>query len=508
MTLSVRLGGRELESFDLTGKQLIQDCATVGAKIMRKLLTSDEHDFSSSDSPSSHNAALPSDDEASDKAMPWLTKSSCSTSTASEATSWETIQQNVIPSYVKSVSFTVAHDDLDMGRQMELKTHFPNVNICTNPLCVDEAQYLTDAIECECQVVGDQFLQQLPAMRTGQVDSSMTTTRLPLLDTSVQTVAEIIPVAPMASVILDPSFQSCVTVGGSKFRIKGVAADATDDAETPSGLKKMHSDSPILRIAERIGLKVLQPQDKVIHAMWLHWRKKREVKPYASGRLTLEQHYNNLVMLYILAYHKREFDLCFAVLVRFQNTNYWSTNIFPEEITAVLAYQHLPEDDDLCRWIAVLFAFLWSTQVFESYQHLLSKYENLDRDALSKLLFAVARIRCPLTMGSDAAVLDRWCEVHHHEAGSEEEALCRDMYRTMRADPDVFRERENQRRIQDAIETLDELKRNAKSKPSSVDGPSGTPYASARRKAESPATHPHKKFKRGGGRGGLGRGLS
>ncbi|KAF1358469.1 hypothetical protein EJ07DRAFT_156700 [Lizonia empirigonia] len=418
LTLSVRLGGRELENFDLRGKQLIQDCATVGAKIIRKLLTSDEDDFNCSDSPSSDNAALPSDNEASDKAMPWLTKSSCPTSTASEVTSWETIQQTVIPSYVKSVSFTVAHDDLDMGRQMELETHFPNVNICTNPLCVDEAQYLTDTIECECQVVADQFLQQLPAMRTAQVVSSMTTTaRLPSLDTSVQTVAETVPVAPMTSVILEPSFQSCVTVGGPEFRIKGVAAEATDDTETPSGLKKMHSDLPILRIAERIGLEVLQPQDKVIHAMWLHWRKKHEVKPYASGRLTLEQHYNNLVVLYILAYHKREFDLCFAVLVRFQNTNYWSTNILPEEITAALAFQYLPEDDDLCRWIAVLFAFLWSTQVFESYQHLLSKYENLDRDALSKLLFAVARIRCPLTMGSDAAVLDRWCEVHHHEEG-------------------------------------------------------------------------------------------
>lgn len=35
VTLSLKLGGRDIEAFELNGAQLIQDCASIGAKIAR-----------------------------------------------------------------------------------------------------------------------------------------------------------------------------------------------------------------------------------------------------------------------------------------------------------------------------------------------------------------------------------------------------------------------------------------------------------------------------------------
>ena len=116
---------------------------------------------------------------------------------------------------------------------------------------------------------------------------------------------------------------------------------------------KQFEKSPILRIAADIGLTTQIPGN-VLHAMWLQWKNHAEVRPFSAVKgVKLVQYYENLVTLYILAYHKGEFDLCFALLLRIQSTNYTFRNEFPGLATAALAFQYLPEDSDFCRWIAL-----------------------------------------------------------------------------------------------------------------------------------------------------------
>lgn len=514
LTISVKSRGRKIDSFDLTATQLIQDCASIGAKIVRKLLTSDELETDPPESLNAEDAARVSEPETSDSVVPSMTKDLLYPPTSNQVTSWESFRQDFIPPYVERVSFTVPRNRLNSSEEEELGHRFPDVEICTSALSVDATNDQIDETARKSQSAADSSVRLTCAVRRELAVSPTTMGAcVPLLDTSIESVAETVPFAPLDTMTPRRSLLSRMSIDRTEIRIKGVGSGNTDDDEIPSGASKMHNDSPVLRIAERLGLEISKPRDKFIHEMWLHWRNKHEVKPYATRFLTLEQYHHNLVTLHILAQHKKEFDLGFAVLARFQNTNFWSKGKLPSLSTAAMAYQYLPENSDLCRWIARLFSFLWSTQQYESHEDLLTNHEGLNRDALSKLLFAIAYTRCPFTKGNDAAVIDQWCAVHHHQEGSKEEALCKEMYETMRADPNELKDIENERRRDEAEDTLNELGRNKRTKSSKVSSPLSTPLSKNKRKAESSTTHSHQnKSKRGGGRGGgrggLGRGPS
>ena len=296
-------------------------------------------------------------------------------------------------------------------------------------------------------------------------------------------------------------------IGGSEIQIKGVAFETAKDVDASPSTTS--NTSPILSIVERICLKLSSP-DKVIHAIWIQWQSKHEVKPLVAvrKRINLEQYYNKLVILYILAHHKKECDLCFAVLLRFQSTNYTYRNGLPDVSTAVLAFQYLPEDNDLCRWIATLFALLWGTQQYQNHEHLLADSPQIDRDTFFKFIFAIAYIRDPFTKGHNTAVLDPWCEVHHHKEGDAEEALCKEVCGNMKVHLDDIRSEEAEREYDDAKKLVDNYVKSLQSRSLGIDAIKSMPFGKSKRKAESPVLQSHKKYKRGGGRGGFSRASS
>ncbi|KAJ4352776.1 hypothetical protein N0V95_003938 [Ascochyta clinopodiicola] len=434
LTLALKLGGREIESFDLCGTQLIQDCASVGAKIVRKLLTSEEHEFDRVKPPINGISPLQPVAEDTTKARPAITEEVPVSPAGNELSSWSSVRQQVIPPYVKSVGFWVDRNDIDQGQQEQLKSQFPDVTICTGPPYVHGANFHNDEFTCE-RDTGGQCLQQIFAADTAPITSpTLATKSRSSMDTDMSTIADSVPVTPSTAATPKPSLLSRMSFEKPEIRIKGVASGNIDDVDVPTGPKSSinglpkiphRNPSAILSIAERIGLNIPPPKDKVIHAMWLQWVNFDEIKPWGPRLLSLDRYCDNLVTLYILAYHKKELDLCFAVLARFQNTNYCVKGKLPELSTAVLAFQHLPENDDLCRWLAVLFAFLWGTQQYKNHGELVAELPELDRPALSRLLFAIAYIRDPFTRGHNTAVLDRWCEVHHHEEGDKRKRCAR-----------------------------------------------------------------------------------
>ncbi|KAF2623863.1 hypothetical protein BU25DRAFT_424542 [Macroventuria anomochaeta] len=494
-TLSLQLGGRQLEHFDLNGTHLIQDCASVGAKIVRKLLTSDEH----VESPARDDTSTKLGSGDPGRVTPGLSNEPLVSVAVKEQTSWESIKQEVVPPYVKAVTFTVARSDLTPDRQEDLKFRFPDVTITTEYLPREHE----DEVEVESQFAADQCLRQRSTTETAPITSWTTSTKPLSLHTSIMTVAEVIPDIPSVTDTPKLSLLSRMSIGGSEIRIKGVASGNPDNADTPTGPGKTYNKSPILSIAERIGLETTCP-DKVIHAMWSQWQNNREVKPYAAVRrmINLKQYYNNLVTLYTLAHHREEFDLCFAVLLRFQSTNYTFREELPDVATIVLAFQYLPEGNDLCCWVATLFAFLWTTQQYQDREHLLADFPGLDSDAFSKFIFAIAHIRAPFTKGHNTAVLEQWCEVHHHEEGDAEEALCKEVFDGMKVQLDKIRSEEAEREYNEAKRLVDDYVKSLQSQSLSVDATQSTPLGKSKRKAESPVVQSHRKYKRGGGRGG------
>lgn len=499
--MSLKIEGREIDSFNVSGTRLIQDCASVGATIVRKLLTCDEHELNPVEPPTEGNAQLETETGSLGLSRPTFTETVPVPLGGNEAMSWESIRQEVIPLYVDNISFTVFERDLNSDRQKELQSRFPGVTIRT-----DRELFTIDDDDNE----EDHLRRQLASEAATVISPTNADTRFPSFNTSITTAAETVPVTPSCIAMPKPTLLSRMSTGGSDIRIKGVASGDLEETKIPTGPRNLDNEapqkthSPILSVAQRIGLEISRPRDKVIHAMWIQWRNAQEVRPWGPRVLKLEQYYNNLVTLYILAYHKKELDLCFAILVRFQNTNYCFMGTLPEVPTAVLAFQYLPEEDDLCRWLSMLYSFLWAMQQYENHEHLLTELDGLDRNALSKLLFTVAHTRDPFTKGNNAAVLDRWCDVHHHGEGSKEEALCKEMYESMRANPDELRDIERDRRYQEAKDIIIDYNAKSWTNPQERTLTQSTPLAKGKRKAESPAAHSHKKYKRGGGRGGRG----
>ena len=332
---------------------------------------------------------------------------------------WEAVKQEIVPSSVKSVAFKVTSEDLNPERQKDLNDRFRGVSI------------VTDTSPIEAQLAADQWLQQNFNEQVAPTNSTSTApTNSTKLKTSIRAVAEVVPTTPTPTPATaippgprrKPSLLKRMTSG-----LTGLTESRFGNVRSPTS-PVMFEKSPILRIAADVGLTTYIPGN-ALHAMWLQWKNHTEVKPFSAVKgVKLVQYYENLVTLYILAYQKGDPDLCFALLLRFQGTNYTYRNEFPGLETAVLAFQYLPEDNGICRWIATLFAFLWPTQGWDSYEQIVTTLPKLEKEALGRFLFAVAYIRDPHTKGHNTAVLAQWCTVHRHEEGDDEHGACRKSY--------------------------------------------------------------------------------
>jgi hypothetical protein len=227
----------------------------------------------------------------------------------------------------------------------------------------------------------------------------------------------------------EPVPSSTNNMAGTNLAIAGPDPTTSGDAR----------NSPISEVADRIGLRLTTS----LKAMWKHWTNYREILPLtATSQASLNKLYRKLVTLYVLAYHKGESGLCYALLLRFQSTNFSDRDDLPELTTAVLAFEFLPESDPLCQWIATLFAFLWQTRLYESREEVLKMFNQVNSDAFCKFIFAVAWVRDPHTKGHNTAVLDQWCEVHDHENGSAEEASCKMVRNRLKEHLESIREQE------------------------------------------------------------------
>ena len=319
-------------------------------------------------------------------------------------------------------------------------------------------------------------------------------------------------ITPSTAATHKPSLASRITLAETGTSIKG--ASALDDEETSGSVSGSTSKSvdtgtpnsavhtsPILNFAESIGIQISSHVGKVIHAMYTNLSHHREVRAYAPRALKLEHYYSNLVILYILAYRKGEFDLAYIVLLRFQNTNYNRTGTLPGIELAVQAFEHLPPDSALCQWLAILYSFLWGTQSEGVYEKFTSDHPDLHTLALNKLLYAVAYVRDPFTEGHDAAVLTRWCNVHDHADGSPEQRLCEKAQVGLKIGLQEALESEKARMLVDAQETVEKSGGVVTFNTRTEELSQSSPANKGKRKFESSPARPFKKGKRGGGYG-------
>jgi hypothetical protein len=239
--------------------------------------------------------------------------------------------------------------------------------------------------------------------------------------------------------------------------------------------------------------------------MYTKLQKHREIDPYACRRGKLEYYYSNLIMLYILAYRQKEYDLAYVVLLRFQTTNCNRTATLPDIALVVEAFRHLPEDSPLCKWLAILYAFLWGQDNFGEYRSFIRERPNLDTLALLKLLYEVAYIRDPYTEGLDDAVLERWCGVHNHRKGSPDQLLCEKMQAGLKTDSDKPSSSEKGRILLDTQESFERTGGSVMGAKGARSFGHKSPVTKGKRKAEDSPARPYKKTKRGGGYGAGGR---
>jgi hypothetical protein len=230
----------------------------------------------------------------------------------------------------------------------------------------------------------------------------------------------------------------------------------------------------------------------LVTSMCWQWMRSSFVRPY-HPQYNLDIYYENLVDLYIVAWAKRWEDFSYALLLRFQETNNKQRSELPPARIAVKAFQFLPLNSPLCRWIHILYAFLWTTETYKAFQEELD-YGGMDKNAQIQFLHGVAHFRCPLTPGHDEAVLTRWCNVHTHKPGSEGERQCLKTLESSGFSLDDAKEQERRTELYRAEETIKKYGGHVMM--------AGNPTVhSTKRKSESHNTTPLTKRGRGRGRG-------
>ncbi|KAH6870348.1 hypothetical protein BKA58DRAFT_420910 [Alternaria rosae] len=217
-----------------------------------------------------------------------------------------------------------------------------------------------------------------------------------------------------------------------------------DDGHTPiSGDHRL----PMMEFAEQINLfqGCRNPKVKsVIYSMYGLLKKHDKVEPFGKHPLTLDQYYQNLTTLYIVTYLRKEYHSAYIVLLRFQNTDYHETGELPTIENVVRAFECLLAHAPLCRWIVILYSFLWETQYYGSWDVFLNTHPSVKSKvhAVAKLLFGISWIRDPFTTGGDTAVRQQWCAVHIHSTGTrEQQEACENMKSEARYSPRIGEKR-------------------------------------------------------------------
>ncbi|CAI6334196.1 unnamed protein product [Periconia digitata] len=342
-----------------------------------------------------------------------------------EPISWEDIKQDIIPSCVHQVTFTI--DDVTPEVRRHLDLTFPGV-IIQNHTTPES--------------------NNSPETRVSRGTS--TTRRLS------SEISSTLSTPPSSQSSLDPH----------------IAASPT----TPT------------TIAESIGLSLQNPETIAgIYSHW-ELKQSVQIFRKETSDVTIDDqlfnYYLNIVDLYIIAEHIPSPALQYKLLLAFQTTNQAQREHMPHIETAVKAFQYLPATKPLCQWLAIIFAFLWDTSDDGTWSDLRKEYPNMPLEGLAAFLHSVNLVRCSFTTGDDVAVLERWCTVHSHAKGSKEKKAC-DQYRSRYTDLlEKGKEEERQFELKEAREVIaEEQKRKREMKRKRSSGPAD--HGSSRKKGKS-----------------------
>ncbi|KAH6621780.1 hypothetical protein C7974DRAFT_473247 [Boeremia exigua] len=476
--LNFEIEGHKAMSFDISGSKLLFGCASSSVKFVQTILNSKEDDIEGeepiaavdvsttqeSETFSAEGASHTTDADGTDLTSLFI---------AARSRAWSVDKQELVPSCVEVVSFHVAQHTLSPEQHEDLRIRFPDVILVSDPE------------ETKRQFSADQALRQNFTPEITLNVSLPTPTASTAFDTYYTTVAEVMPT------MLTPTAPSPSSV---------VSTDTNPSSISFKSLNK----SVILRIAGRIGLDLSGSVDEILD-IWSQWQHQDEVRPFSAVRgHVIEQFYDNLVKLYILAHRNEERDLCFAILLRFQSTNYQYRNKLPNLATAVLAFQYLPEKSGLCCWIARLFAFLWTTHQYESREQLLSSFPSVDEHAFGIFSYVTLDVRDKFTKGHNTAVLDGWCGMHEHKTGDAEAAMCDKARSKLKSQFAKIRKQENEDAYNEAKEVVVSYEKDAQPQSCSVEAPT----KDTKRKADKSSVQANSPNKRPRGRGSARRGSS
>lgn len=164
----------------------------------------------------------------------------------------------------------------------------------------------------------------------------------------------------------------------------------------------------------------------------------------------LDDFYVCLVDLNILAGSTKRIDLEYAVFLVFQAINHEEIDGLPNFPQVVKAFHFLVVDAPLCQWIVLLYAHQWSTESEGNWNKFCQGYDLKtfdNQEAVGKLVYGIAQVRCQFTPGTENAVLRHWCSVHSHAPNDAEWRLCEKRRKEINHDIEAAMQAEREREL-------------------------------------------------------------
>ena len=186
---------------------------------------------------------------------------------------------------------------------------------------------------------------------------------------------------------------------------------------------RLNYQSDMSELCQRLGFQHASPNH--LWHMYHIWTQQQIMRPYQNAFMQIQAYYISLIYMYIIARVRQDRAMEFAALLQFQITNFQQPNTLPSIGKCIMrAFENLPIDSPLCRWIALLFFHEWDSANEVDYDGLVQDIATSDRESLSKFLYAVASAGDSHARGGRAKLLERWCSVHRHWPNSKQDRDC------------------------------------------------------------------------------------
>jgi hypothetical protein len=204
-----------------------------------------------------------------------------------------------------------------------------------------------------------------------------------------------------------------------------ITENATDATPSPPPSPREWSpENTVYHVAEELGFTAKNLNE--VQTMYNSWYDQEKVQ--GKGTSSLDDYYDNLLVLSIIGQHTNDPNLQYQVLLKWQEADYkYIGKTLPDTSIAVKAFQYLP-GSALCQWITITYSFLWRTAESGDYEtfcrEVKSEDEDLQLDSIAAFLHSITLMRCAYTKGGDMNVLTMWCDVHNHARGGVKEEKC------------------------------------------------------------------------------------